>query len=179
MQTVLERIRRHKISNIVYLNNMATQELIRKAESIVCNIVERNPNLKIPEISELAQKNFDFAYPNINQVRNILKKQGYVWNKEPKAWLQTSEPAGKIQRTCMRCDETKYEKLFRKVYPHVYGDVGYGNRLVICNSCILEESNITGESSTELIGVYAYLQQRYKNNLEKYMYRKFWEKLLR
>ena len=87
MQTVLERIRRHKISNIVYLNNMATQELIRKAESIVCNIVERNPNLKIPEISELAQKNFDFAYPNINQVRNILKKQGYVWNKEPKAWL--------------------------------------------------------------------------------------------
>ena len=69
-------------------------------------------------------------------------------------------------------------KYFRKCYPHAFGDIGFDNRLVICNDCIEEEERITGETKAELIGIYALLQKNYKNVLSKNMYRRFWEKAL-
>ena len=65
------------------------------------------------------------------------------------------------------------------MYLHAHGDIGFNDRLFICNDCIAEEENITGESKTELYGIYAYLQQRYGENIDKSMYKRFWEVVLR
>ena len=50
--------------------------------------------------------------------------------------------------------------------------------LNICNVCIKEESDITGESIPELNAIYEYLQFRYANSLDKSMYTRFWERVL-
>ena len=47
--------------------------------------------------------------------------------------------------------------------------------LVLIIDCIEEEESITGESKAELYGIYAYLQQRYGENIDKSMYTRFWE----
>ena len=78
----------------------------------------------------------------------------------------------------MRCDSKKLEKRFRKMYLHAHGDIGFNNRLVICNDCIAEEESITGESKAELVGIYAMTQKDYKNVLDEDMYNRFWEKAL-
>ena len=176
-----ERIRRHNISNVVYLDNMATQTVINKAVQIVDNIVKRNPNIKMSEIVKHAQKHFDFAYPNDSQTRGLLKRAGYVWTKTENGftWIKTEDTYLPPTRTCMRCDNKKLEKQFRKMYLHVHGDIGFNNRLIICNDCIEEEESITGESKKELYGIYAYVQQKYGKNVDKYMYRRFWECVLR
>ena len=181
MLIVRERIRRHNISNVVYLDNMATQTVITKAVNIVDNIVKRNPNIKMSDIVKHAQKHFDYAYPNASQVRGLLKRAGYTWTKTQDGfcWVKTDNGYSPITRTCMRCDEKKLEKRFRKMYLHAHGDIGFNNRLVICNDCIAEEESITGESKAELYGIYAYLQQRYGQSIDKSMYKKFWEVVLR
>jgi len=172
---------RHNISNVVYLNNMATQTVINKALQIVDNIVKRNPNIKMQEIVKHAQKHFDFAYPNSSQVRGLLKRAGYTWTKTQDGfrWVKTDNGYIPVTRTCMRCDNKKSEKRFRKMYLHAHGDIGFDNRLVICNDCIAEEESITGEPKSELYGIYAYLQQRYGESIDKSMYKRFWEVVLR
>ena len=159
---------------------MATQSVISKAVLIVDNIVKRNPNIKMADIVNHAQKHFDFAYPNDSQVRGLLKRAGYSWTKTETGfcWVKTDDTYSPATRTCMRCDSKKLEKRFRKMYLHAHGDIGFNNRLVICNDCIEEEERITGETKAELIGIYATLQKNYKNVLSKNMYRRFWEKAL-
>lgn len=159
---------------------MATQKLIAKAQKILHNIVSRNPDAKMKEIVRLAQSHFDFAYPNDNQVRDILKKSGYRWEKTENGyrWLLTGNAYEMPSGECMRCEETKKERNFRKVYVHVYGNIGHNNRLIICNKCISEEHGVTGETIAELVGIYAYMQKEYLGYLDKSMYSRFWEKAL-
>ena len=117
---------------------MATQSVISKAVLIVDNIVKRNPNIKMADIVNHAQKHFDFAYPNDSQVRGLLKRAGYSWTKTETGfcWVKTDDTYSPATRTCMRCDSKKLEKRFRKMYLHAHGDIGFNNRLVICNDCI-------------------------------------------
>ena len=106
MLIVRERIRRHNISNVVYLDNMATQTVVTKAVNIVDNIVKRNPNIKMSDIVKHAQKHFDYAYPNASQVRGLLKRAGYTWTKTQDGfcWIKTDDGYSPATRTCMRCD---------------------------------------------------------------------------
>ena len=156
---------------------MATQSVISKAVLIVDNIVKRNPNIKMADIVNHAQKHFEFAYHNDSKVRGLLKRAGYSLTKTETGfcWVKTDDTYSPATRTCMRCDSKKLEKQFRKMYLHAHGDIGFNNRLVICNDCIAEEESITVESKAELYGIYAYLQQRYGENIDKSMYTRFWE----
>lgn len=146
-----------------------TQKEFKQVEPLIKNILNRN------EITKL------------DQLRNKLKNAGVdtklIWNKNLSTILEEMNVAkvnGKYSilnsinseintKECMRCENKLPEGLFKRVK-------NYGTqRLKICMRCINEESLITGESITELVGIYEYLQYKYKNILDKSMYSKFWE----
>tara|TARA_Y100001936_G_C16073423_1_gene672344 strand:- start:2353 stop:2853 length:501 start_codon:yes stop_codon:yes gene_type:complete len=164
------------MNNVVYLKNMATQDMIKKLHKLLINIVSRNNYTTTTEILKVISQHFDSEYPNIDQLRYALRDIGIV--KEKKFYVYKPENNVIEYRKCYRCLKNKNFKLFRKCYPKAYGDIGYNNRLVICNDCIEEEESITGETKKELIGIYALLQKTYKNDLDYKMYNKFWEKYL-
>ena len=91
----------HNVSNVVYLDNVATQTVITKAVNIVDNIVKRNPNIKMSDIVKHAQKHFDYAYPNASQVRGLLKRAGYTWTKTQDGfcWIKTDDGYSPATRT--------------------------------------------------------------------------------
>jgi hypothetical protein len=164
------------MSKVVYLKNMATQEMIKQLHKLIVNTVVRNNHTTIQEIRASIIQHFDNEYPNLDQLRYAFKELGIT--KEKDIYVYKPKENKDKFRTCYRCSNNHLNKYFRKCYPHAFGDIGFDNRLVICNDCIEEEERITGETKAELIGIYATLQKNYKNVLSKDMYRRFWEKAL-
>lgn len=149
-----------------------TQKEFKQVEPLIKNILKRN------EITKL------------DQIRDKLKKAGVdtklIWNKNLSTILDemnVSKVNGVysilnainseiITQECMRCENELPYSLFKNVN-------NYGRqRLKICMRCINEESDITGESITELVGIYEYLQHRYRKVLDKSMYSRFWEQAI-
>jgi hypothetical protein len=183
MQTVLGRIKIYffqsggvKMKNVVYLKNMATQEMIKKLHTLLVNTVVRNNYTTVHEIRTSVIQHFDGDYPNIDQLRYAFRELGIT--KEKDKYVYQPKENTEDFRICYRCDCKRLNKSFRKCYPHAYGDIGFDNRLVICNVCIEEEERITGQKRAELIGIYALTQLKYKNVLDKTMYKRYWEKYL-
>lgn len=162
--------------NVIYLNNMATQEYIRKLEGFVKRVLERRPYLTINQMVDFIGQHFDEdEKPTYAQVHYIIKYLGYRRTKDQSKFVLVKESRELATRTCMRCDKTKpLRGGFKKVYSNE-GDVGFGNYLLICQECIKEENKITGETVSDLNGIYAILQQRYGKVIDKSMYERFWE----
>jgi len=169
----------YKIMGVIYLNNMATQEYIKKLEGIIKRVLERKPELTIKEITKLIEPHFTEKKPKYAQVAYVIKYLGYRRNLKGHIYEQVVKPKEVEIRTCMRCDTEKELKgNFKKYYNKEYGDIGFGNYLMICAQCVRDESKITGETIAELNGIYAYLQKKYNKVLDKSMYEKFWEPAL-
>ena len=165
----------HKNSNLLYLTNMATQEYIRKLEGLVSRVIIRNPELSRNQITKRISEHFEVE-PSAAQVMYVIKNLGYRRNNQTKQYEKVTKARTVATRKCMRCGENKTLKgHFKKYYNVEYGDIGFDNYLVICVSCVQEESHITGENISELNGVYALLQQRYQNVLDESMYDRYWE----
>ena len=164
------------MDNVVYLKNMATREMVSKLQTLLVNTVVRNKHKTMSSIREQVSQHFEDSYPNIDQCRYSCKELGIKKVGEFYEYIPVRDE-DKF-RDCYRCKNNKSLKDFRKVYQHAFGDIGFDNRLVICNFCIEEEESITGESKAELIGIYAMTQKDYKNVLDEDMYNRFWEKAL-
>jgi len=73
-------------------------------------------------------------------------------------------------KECWRCEKLKKETDF-----HLRYQILRNQRLNICEVCILEESQVLGETPTEIRGIYTHMQRDFKN-LDKSMYKRFWLK---
>ena len=76
-------------------------------------------------------------------------------------------------KSCWRCDKLQEEKNFWFNYNEMRHE-----RLHICNTCIKEESMITGETIRELRGIYKYMQLNFRGKLQKDHYKRFWLKAI-
>ena len=118
----------------------------------------------IAEIS--GDQRFAFHYNMVYVLKyfDIQKKDGYYQYIDP----ETQEYDYNYME-CWRCEKMQKFPEFPK------GVTWIKTRLKICKTCLREENLITGESYQELVGIYSFLQHRYRYRLEKYMYRRFWE----
>ena len=142
-------------------------ETIRKPLFQIINTNKIKNKVKLGEmLVELgydARFGFHYNMVYILKYYDIYKKEGYYQHVDP----QTLED--KDMMVCWRCDK-------KQKYPEFPLGVAYIKaRLKICRTCLREENLITGESYTELVGIYSFLQFRYKNVLDKSMYNRFWE----
>ena len=95
---------------------------------------------------------------------NIAKVDGHY------QYVNPEKLDGHDYAACWRCDRNQ------KFSEFPLGRVYIKSRLKICRGCLREENMVTGESYSELIGIYSYLQHRYKHSLDKWMFRRFWER---
>tara|TARA_R100000742_G_C4231946_1_gene53325 strand:- start:197 stop:670 length:474 start_codon:yes stop_codon:yes gene_type:complete len=152
---------------------MVSNAKMNELEKIVTNIVSRNKFKFLSQIKALAQQHYDTPnYPNDHQIRYIMKKAGI--KKETGGFFIVTDECDLIvaSRVCMRCDKNKPLKLF----PRIYGHKVHDGHLLICKSCIQEESEYTFQTIAEIKGVYAYMEVMYRNTIDKVMYDRYWEK---
>tara|TARA_B100000029_G_C17434989_1_gene909312 strand:- start:331 stop:810 length:480 start_codon:yes stop_codon:yes gene_type:complete len=149
-----------------------TQKEIAKLKKPLFQIIKSN---RMTNMSKIGQMLVDLGHSekltwyhnmrHILQHYSIAKVDGYYQYVDPE------ELEGEDYKICWRCEKNqKYSE-----FP--LGRVYIKTRLKICKGCIREENMATGESYSELIGIYSYLQHRYKHSLDKWMYRRFWEKI--
>ena len=145
---------------------------IKEISKVIVNIVKRNKVTKLADIQErILSLGYARKYTHFENLKYVLNEIGidklegqYTFVKLTKSHDETKE--------CWRCDELKPIGGFKKCYRYIR------EPLNICNTCIKDESKITGESVPELNAIYEYLQFRYAKSLDKTMYGKFWERAL-
>ncbi len=145
---------------------------IKEISKVVINIVKRN---KVTKLSDIQDKIRALDYPNkystYNNLKYVMKYVGIDKLDKQYTFVNLTENH-KETKECWRCEESKVLGSYKKCYRYIR------EPLNICNDCIKEEHNITGESIPELNAIYEYLQYRYANTLDKSMYGKFWERAL-
>ena len=145
---------------------------VKEISKVIVNIVKRNKVTKLADFKEkLLSLGYAKKYTHFENLKYILKEVG-VDKLEGQYTFVILTSAHDESKECWRCEVTKPVGSFRKCYRYISG------HLNICNVCIKEESDITGESIPELNAIYEYLQFRYANSLDKSMYTRFWERVL-
>jgi hypothetical protein len=142
---------------------------IKDISRVIVNVVKRNKITKLGEIQDrLLSLGYERKYTHFANLKYVLNEVGinkldgqYTFVRVTEAHSETKE--------CWRCETDKPLGSFKKCYRYIR------NYLNICNTCIKDESRITGESVPELNAIYEYLQHKYANSLDKSMYGKFWE----
>ena len=144
---------------------------LKEISKVIINIVKRNKVTKLSEFQDrILSLGFERRYTHYENLKYVLREIGI--DKVDGQYTFVRLTTHSEVKECWRCEDSKPLGSFKKCYRYIK------THLNICNSCIKDESQITGESVPELNAIYEYLQHRYANSLDKSMYGKFWERAL-
>lgn len=146
-----------------------TSNEIKEISRVVVNIVKRN---RVTKLSDFQDKIRALGYPpkyaHFNNLKYVMKHVGIDKLDKQYTFVKLTENH-KETKECWRCEQSKVLGSYKKCYRYIR------EHLNICNDCIKDEHNVTGESIPELNAIYEYLQYKYAASLDKSMYGKFWE----
>jgi len=153
-----------------------TKKELQAVKKPLLQIIKTNRITNMVKLGKMLEslghdERFTYHYNMVHVLKfhDIHKKDGYYQYIDP----ENADYSDDLYLECWRCDKKQKFPEFPKGVTYIK------TRLKICKTCLREENLITGESYTELIGIYSYLQYRYNYRLEKWMYRRFWESVLR
>lgn len=151
-----------------------TQKELKQMRKPLFQIIKTNRMTNMVKIGKmLVELGFDekcsFHYNMVYILKyfDIHKLEGYYQHVDPETITDSHDYV-----ECWRCEKNQKFPEFPK------GVNELKSRIKICRTCLREENLVTGESIAELVGIYSYLQHRYRHCLEKWMYRRFWEPIL-
>jgi|TARA_B100000085_G_scaffold58278_1_gene51117 hypothetical protein len=145
---------------------------IKEVGKVLVNIAKRNKITKLADFQDkLLSLGFAKRYTHFENLKYVLNEVGIDKHEGIYTFVKLSQLHSETKE-CWRCLDNKPLGAFKKCYRYIKKELN------ICNTCIKEESNITGESVPELNAIYEYLQFRYANVLDKSMYSRFWERAL-
>jgi hypothetical protein len=144
---------------------------LKEISKVIINIVKRNKVTKLSELQDrIVSLGFERRYTYHVNLTYVLKELGI--DKIDGIYTFVRLTTHSEVKECWRCENSKPIGSFKKCYRYIK------THLNICNACIKDESQITGESVPELNAIYEYLQHRYAKSLDKSMYGRFWEKAI-
>jgi len=142
---------------------------IKEVGRVLVNIVKRNKITKLDDFQKkLLSLGYEKRYTHFANLKYVLNEVGIDKYEGVYTFVKLSSLHNETKE-CWRCLDNKPLGSFKKCYRYIKKELN------ICNTCIKDESRITGESVPELNAIYEYLQFKYANVLDKSMYSKFWE----